>query len=167
MKYRCLDSVWYEKFNVQKLEKLQGCIDYRRRLRDRLRGEWNNFFLRRKTMNSTSMKIWTTLFVAVVLSGGLLVLNGCKKSEPAPTKTSSNTMQGMQGNEHAAMTTKAATETAAAGEQTICPVMGNPINKDIFVEYKGKKVYFCCPECKAKFEAEPEKYIAKLPQFKQ
>jgi YHS domain-containing protein len=124
------------------------------------------FFIRRKTMNSTSMKkIWTTLFVAVVLSVGLLMLNGCKKSAPTPAKTTSKTMQGMQG--RAAMTTKTTTETAAAGEQTICPVMENPINKDIFVEYKGKKVYFCCPDCKAKFEKEPEKYIAKLPQFKQ
>jgi YHS domain-containing protein len=35
----------------------------------------------------------------------------------------------------------------------------------VFVEYKGKKVYFCCADCKAKFEADPEKYIAKLPQF--
>jgi YHS domain-containing protein len=118
-------------------------------------------------MNSTSMKIWTTLFVAVVLSVGLLMLNGCKKSEPATTETSSNTMQGMHGNEHASMTTEEATKAVAAGEQTICPVMGNPIDKDVFVEYEGKKVYFCCPDCKAKFNADPEKYIAKLPQFKQ
>ena len=118
-------------------------------------------------MNSISMKIWTTLFVAVVLSVGLLVLNGCKKSEPAPTETSSETMQGMQEHEHAAMTAEETAKAAAAGEQTICPVMGNPINKDVFVEYEGKKVYFCCPECKAKFNADPEKYIAKLPQFKQ
>jgi len=68
--------------------------------------------------------------------------------------------------EHA-MTTEEAAKAAAAGEQTICPVMSNPINKDVFVEYQGKKVYFCCPECKAKFNADPEKFIAKLPQFKQ
>jgi YHS domain-containing protein len=118
-------------------------------------------------MKSTSMKIWATLFVAVILSVGLLVLNGCKKSEPAPTKTSSNTMQGMQGMQEHAMTTEEVAKAAAAGEQTICPVMGNPIDKSVFVEYKGKKVYFCCPDCKAKFNADPEKYIAKLPQFKQ
>lgn len=116
-------------------------------------------------MNSTRMKIQMTLFVAVVMTMVLLMLNGCKKSEPAPAETSSNTMQEMQ--EHSAMATEEATKTAAAGEQTICPVMGNPIDKDVFVEYKGKKVYFCCPECKVKFEKEPEKYIAKLPQFKQ
>jgi Cu(I)/Ag(I) efflux system membrane fusion protein len=50
--------------------------------------------------------------------------------------------------------------------QKICPVMGGAINKDLFIVYKGKKVYFCCPVCKPEFEKEPEKYLAKLPQFK-
>ena len=58
-----------------------------------------------------------------------------------------------------------ASSPAAAAEQTICPVMGGPINKDIFVEYQGKKVYFCCAQCKGQFEKEPEKYLSKLPQF--
>ena len=52
------------------------------------------------------------------------------------------------------------------GQQTMCPVMGGPINKDIFIEYKGKKVYFCCGGCDDMFLKEPEKYIDKLPQFK-
>ena len=56
-----------------------------------------------------------------------------------------------------------AAETAS--EQTLCPVMGNPINKEVFVEYKGKKVYFCCPGCDEKFTAAPEKYLGKLSQF--
>ena len=86
---------------------------------------------------------------AVLLLIGLVALTGCKKkSEPAP----------------AAETEKA---VSAAIQQTTCPVMGNAINKDLFTEYKGKKVYFCCLGCEEKFEAEPEKYIAKLPQFKQ
>ncbi len=51
-------------------------------------------------------------------------------------------------------------------EQTLCPVMGNPINKDIFVEYKGRKVYFCCDGCDDMFLENPEKYLDKLPQFK-
>ncbi len=51
--------------------------------------------------------------------------------------------------------------------QTLCPVMGGPINKEIFIEYKGKKVYFCCGGCDKLFLADPDKYIDKLPQFKQ
>lgn len=50
-------------------------------------------------------------------------------------------------------------------EQTVCPVMGGAINKDYFIVYKGKKVYFCCPGCDEQFLKNPEKYVLKLPQF--
>lgn len=49
--------------------------------------------------------------------------------------------------------------------QTKCPVSGKPINPEAFVEYQGEKVYFCCPGCPKAFEENPEKYLAKLPQF--
>ena len=49
--------------------------------------------------------------------------------------------------------------------QTLCPVMGNPIDKEIFIEYQGRKIYFCCPGCDDMFLANPEKYLDKLPQF--
>jgi len=51
---------------------------------------------------------------------------------------------------------------AKAGPQTTCPVMGNPIDKKYYVDYQGKRVYFCCPACPAKFKADPEKYIKKM-----
>ena len=51
-------------------------------------------------------------------------------------------------------------------EQTLCPVMGGAINKKYFIEYQGKKVFFCCPGCEEVFLKEPEKYMEKLPQFK-
>ena len=114
-------------------------------------------------MKARSTNVGTILLVTSILFVGLSMSNGRKKAEPAPPPTTTGTMQGMQGHEPAAVTT----EAAAAVEQTICPIMGGAINKDIFTEYKGRKVYFCCPECKTKFEAEPEKYIAKLPQFQQ
>ena len=47
--------------------------------------------------------------------------------------------------------------------QTHCPVMGGKINPDVYIEYKGVKVYFCCWGCDEKFLAQPEKYIPKLP----
>jgi len=49
--------------------------------------------------------------------------------------------------------------------QTKCPVSGKPINPTASVEYKGEKVYFCCPGCPTAFEANPAKFVAKLPQF--
>jgi YHS domain-containing protein len=101
---------------------------------------------------------WLFLFM-VLLAGGLLIVAGCKKSEPTEETASAPPAMPM----HEAEVKEV---MAAAIEQTSCPIMGNPINKDIFVEYEGKKVYFCCEGCKAKFEENPEQYIAKLPQFK-
>jgi YHS domain-containing protein len=102
------------------------------------------------------MSLRTILLVvlagAIVLSAGML--GGCKKEEPAPAKPAVPAAPAEPN------------KVAAAMEQTTCPVMGGAVDKSVFVEYKGKKVYFCCPECKAEFEKEPEKYVAKLPQFK-
>lgn len=47
-----------------------------------------------------------------------------------------------------------------------CPVMeGEGVDPEIHVDYRGKRVYFCCESCREDFQAEPERYIAKLPQF--
>ena len=121
-------------------------------------------------MNVKIMKTGMMLLVTGILLVGLIMVNGCKKDEPAPAETVTSQMHehdesdghvhDQDGNHVEAV--------AAAIEQETCPIMeGNPINKALFVEYKGKKVYFCCPGCEDKFNAEPEKYVAKLPQFKQ
>ncbi len=60
------------------------------------------------------------------------------------------------------------TATFAAGiagpckPQTVCPVMGNEIDREVFTDHEGQRVYFCCPPCIEKFNADPKKYLAKL-----
>ncbi|MCA9556903.1 MAG: YHS domain-containing protein, partial [Myxococcales bacterium] len=44
-----------------------------------------------------------------------------------------------------------------------CPVLDKPIKKTIFSIHEGRRVAFCCPKCKAAFDADPAKYAAKLP----
>ena len=53
-------------------------------------------------------------------------------------------------------------DSAKAGPQTVCPVMGQKIDKKYYVDYKGKRVYLCCESCQATFKADPEKYMKKL-----
>lgn len=108
-------------------------------------------------------KILVVMAAAVGIA--LMGMGGCNKNaQPAKTQSMEGmTRQAMPAVEEANKTAAAAT---ASVEQTTCPVMeGNKIDKNVFVEYKGKKVYFCCAACKAEFEKNPEKYIAKLPQF--
>jgi YHS domain-containing protein len=48
----------------------------------------------------------------------------------------------------------------------MCPVMPDmKTDPDIFTDYEGKRVYFCCRNCRAAFVRNPEKYLSLLPQF--
>jgi len=87
-------------------------------------------------------------FVAVTVVVGiasLAVLSGCKKEETAGAPA------GMK-------------ESTPAQEiaQKTCPVIGGAINEDIYLDYEGRRVYFCCAACVEAFKKEPEKYLGKL-----
>ena len=48
---------------------------------------------------------------------------------------------------------------AKPANQTNCPVLGSPVNKNVYTDYNGKRIYFCCPPCIQKFKKDPEKYM--------
>ena len=49
-----------------------------------------------------------------------------------------------------------------AAAQTTCPVMGGKINKEIYADHEGKRVYFCCAACLPQFKENPEEYLTKM-----
>ncbi|MHB8067844.1 MAG: YHS domain-containing protein [Desulfobaccales bacterium] len=55
-------------------------------------------------------------------------------------------------------------EPAAGKTQAACPVQGGKINKDLYVDYQGQRVYFCCPACIDIFKKDPEKYLREMRQ---
>jgi len=59
--------------------------------------------------------------------------------------------------------TESVAHDGATAQQTICPVMEGDINPEVFIEYKGAKIYFCCWGCDKKFVEDSAKYLAKLP----
>lgn len=52
--------------------------------------------------------------------------------------------------------------TTEVKPQTICPIEGGEINKKLFADYQGKRVYFCCLSCPPEFKKDPAKYIEKM-----
>jgi len=46
--------------------------------------------------------------------------------------------------------------------QTVCPVLKGNVDKNIYVDYKGQRIYFCCKGCDAEFKKDPEKYLKKM-----
>ncbi|MBF0300130.1 MAG: YHS domain-containing protein [Oligoflexia bacterium] len=53
-------------------------------------------------------------------------------------------------------------EAAPSKMQTKCPVLEGTIDKKLFVDYKGKRIYFCCAGCEKDFNKDPEKYLKKM-----
>ena len=46
--------------------------------------------------------------------------------------------------------------------QTMCPVMEGKINKRLYADHDGNRVYFCCQGCIKMFKKDPEKYMKQL-----
>ena len=46
--------------------------------------------------------------------------------------------------------------------QTMCPVMGKKINKSLYVDAEGHRIYVCCGGCIGAVKADPGKYIQKM-----
>ena len=103
-------------------------------------------------MDFKKEQIGTLILLAGIFLLTVVLITGCKEKSEKP----------------ASSVPDIEAVTSAVGEvieQTSCPVMSGKINKDIYTEYKGKKVYFCCAGCVEKFKEDPEQYISKLPQF--
>ncbi|GAB4150056.1 MAG: hypothetical protein Kow00107_00410 [Planctomycetota bacterium] len=52
-------------------------------------------------------------------------------------------------------------EKKVKGQET-CPIMGGKITKDMYVDYKGYRIYFCCGGCPDAFRSDPEKWLKKM-----
>ena len=49
---------------------------------------------------------------------------------------------------------------------TMCPVMTEEeVDPEMTITFRGKTVGFCCDICIAKFKANPDRYLPRLPQF--
>jgi len=110
----------------------------------------------------------TATLLTVTLLAAAIILTGCGKSadvapasapaEPAHMEPEEHGEHG----EHGASPAPSATPSQTAGAQTKCPLMGGAIDKAIFADHDGKRVYFCCQQCVATFKEAPQKYVDKL-----
>ena len=53
-------------------------------------------------------------------------------------------------------------DAKAVVAQTKCPVQGGDINKSLYADVDGKRIYVCCPGCIDTIKKNPQKYIKDL-----
>ncbi len=108
------------------------------------------------------------LFVSAI-GLGLFAL-GCGNAKQADDGAGQNASEhahaGHDHHDHAGHNHATHGEGAAQkGElvpQKTCPVMGGAVNKELYVEHEGKRIYVCCEPCKKQVKENPGKFIEKL-----
>lgn len=84
----------------------------------------------------------------VLLIGGSLALMGCGQAEQPAAENGE-------------------TAESELKPQTHCPIMGSAINRDLYVDHEGKRIYVCCPPCVEQVNADPEAALRKLEEMGQ
>lgn len=87
-------------------------------------------------------------FVAV---GGMKIYTCCPKCIKKVQADPARAMDTMQGRK----------------AQATCPVSGKPVSGTDGFDFQGCFIKTCCPECPAKFQAEPEKYLMAMAERKE
>ncbi len=103
-----------------------------------------------------TITIRSAVFASAFVVASSLLLCSC---ETTPKQSDANTQQ-----------TLAPTNPAAAGVKkyplTVCIVTDNALGSmgdTIYMDYNGQEVAFCCKPCIKMFNADPQRFLAKLP----
>lgn len=111
---------------------------------------------------------------SILLWSASTIFSADKTAKPAEKKISSDSAivhtaddghdhsaHGHEGHDHGELNHE------GHSEQATCPVMGEPINKKIYVEKNGYRIYVCCAQCKAEVSKKFDHYIEKLEEMGQ
>ncbi len=98
---------------------------------------------------------------AALLVVGLTYGVSAEKKEASCAKGSECGAASAEGGGCAARCPAACAAAADKKCSATCPISGKAINKSVAVDYKGGKVFLCCPGCTGAFEKSTAKYTAK------
>ena len=105
------------------------------------------------------MKVTTVFFSGIVITLLVVLLTGCEKTvQPIEQEAAARPPQENVAGK-LPVGGEASGQSAEIQGQEKCPVMGRPVSRSLYADYKGWRVYFCCPPCVKAFESDPEKYL--------
>jgi YHS domain-containing protein len=50
----------------------------------------------------------------------------------------------------------------ASQRQELCPVLGDKVDRSVYMDHEGRRVYFCCSACIARFTEAPARYMKEM-----
>lgn len=106
-------------------------------------------------MNVSYIKSLKIPIMTLILA--LLFIGGCCYGSKSCDKAKS-----CSGKKSCPMEEMNKKDSSAMKAQTMCPVMGGKIDKSLYADVKGYRIYVCCPGCIDQIKKNPDKYIKKL-----
>ena len=97
------------------------------------------------------MKSYKMLFAVITFGALIFSLNARAEEAKSKAKTTKE-----------AKSKAKTTEEAKSKAQAKCPTTGSKINKSLYVDHDGKRIYVCCKGCLAPIKKDPAKFIKKL-----
>ncbi|HCE46726.1 MAG TPA: hypothetical protein DET40_24530 [Lentisphaeria bacterium] len=97
-----------------------------------------------------------TIILSLVFAAGVFFLMGKPYAEEATGKPEASKSADSQAKKDDSKDSK---------KQINCPIMGgkvDEVDRKLFVDYKGKRIFVCCTRCLAVVKADPEKYIKEM-----
>ncbi len=121
-------------------------------------------------------KILTTLTIFCMLIAGVTQISCSSSDKGAEKKAEVETSDkgaekkaevetSDKGAEKKADVETSNTQPPAELYQTIDALSGNPINRNIYEDYEGKRIYFCCRNSVKKFLDDPSIYLDKFKEL--
>ena len=97
-----------------------------------------------------ALRIMIPLVVFVAVAAGAAGCGGHDQKGVASAETTAGAMAADK------------TSASAVQLQERCPVMGGKVDRSLFVDANGKRIYVCCAGCLPKLKQDPAKYIGEL-----
>ena len=99
------------------------------------------------------------MVVAVMVLGGVSAKAQCCPSKRAKAKAK----QCVKNDKGKCVKPSCGKCASKLKKQTTCPVMkGKKINKKLFADVDGKRIYVCCSGCIAVIKKNPKKYLKQM-----
>ncbi len=105
-------------------------------------------------------KILTTLTIFCMLIAGVTQISCSSSDKGAEKKAEAETSN--KGAEKKAEVETSDPQPAVKLYQTRDALSGKLVNRDIYADYEGKRIYFCCRNSMGKFLEDPSIYLDKF-----
>lgn len=88
-----------------------------------------------------------------------------KKNNDVTISAHKSMLVGSSNHKHGFTKRKKGSVKGPLQPQTICPVMGGPIDKRFYADYNGYRIYVCCEGCIYQLKRTPKLYFKTLKRY--